>query len=293
MRSQRPSTSWGVSCISAIVGCRSGPCGALCEKAAWRPDPVGAPHSAGKRHVPPPLDGSASGRWAVTWGFAVGGWDSPVTAGHRRSPRTAQRRPSASPAPCCPHQKGPESSTAGLACCPKVWGDVVGLRINKSFKIAPGIRIRLGSKSSSLSVGGRVGRVTLNSRGRRTTTVRLAPGVSYSSSKGASPKPSRPAAPESAALTERAPLGTLIAPRRNIAEGWVAADERGVVVHRGNLDDVRIPLVHLASAELDGKELTLKTSDAMTYRLRLTTLSAARDLRFVEALARAARLTQS
>ncbi|MFF4966269.1 DUF4236 domain-containing protein [Streptomyces sp. NPDC001037] len=169
----------------------------------------------------------------------------------------------------------------------------MGLRINKSFKIAPGVRIRLGSKSSSLSVGGKAGRVTLNSRGRRTTTVRLAPGVSYSSSKGTRPKPSRIAAGAPAASTDRAPLGPLIAPRRNIAEGWLAADERGVVVHRSEHDDVRIPLVHLVSAELDGKELTLKTSDATTYCLRLTTFSAARDLRFVEALARAARLTQS
>ncbi|MEU7339732.1 DUF4236 domain-containing protein [Streptomyces sp. NPDC007074] len=60
----------------------------------------------------------------------------------------------------------------------------MGLRINKSFKIAPGLRVPLGSKSSSLSIsiGGKAGRVTMNSRGRRTTTVRLAPGVSYSAS---------------------------------------------------------------------------------------------------------------
>ncbi|MFJ8730159.1 DUF4236 domain-containing protein [Streptomyces bauhiniae] len=169
----------------------------------------------------------------------------------------------------------------------------MGLRINKSFKVVPGVRIRLGSKSSSLTVGGKAGRFTLNSRGRRTTTVRLAPGISYSSSssKGTRPKPSRAAA--GAALTERAPLGPLIAPRRNTTEGWLAADERGVVVHRSKLDDVRIPLVHLVSAELDGKEITLKTSDGTTYCLRLTTFSAARDLRFVEALARAARMTQS
>lgn len=68
---------------------------------------------------------------------------------------------------------------------------------------------------------------------------------------------------------------------------------RGVVVHRRALDDVRIPLAQLVSAELDGKELTLKTSDVVTYRLMLTTFSAARDLHFVETLARAARLTQS
>ncbi|MEU7425967.1 DUF4236 domain-containing protein [Streptomyces sp. NPDC040750] len=169
----------------------------------------------------------------------------------------------------------------------------MGLRINKSFKIAPGVRIRLGSKSSSLSVGGKAGRVTLNSRGRRTTTVRLAPGVSYSSSRETRPKPTGTATGAPAASPVRAPLGPLIAPRRNITGGWLAADERGVFIHRSEHDDVRIPLVYIVSAELDRKELILKTSDATTHCLRLTTFSAVRDLRFVEALARAARLTQT
>ncbi|MEU8981002.1 DUF4236 domain-containing protein [Streptomyces sp. NPDC048309] len=177
----------------------------------------------------------------------------------------------------------------------------MGLRINKSFKIAPGVRVRLGSKSSSLSIGGKAGRVTMNSRGRRTTTVRLAPGVSYSTSTSSSrsgssrtkPKPARPVPEVPAAPTVGAPLGPLIAPRRKTIDGWIAADLRGIVVHRRALDDVRIPLVKLLSAELDGKELTLKTSDVVTYRLMLTTFSAARDLHFVETLARAARLTQS
>jgi hypothetical protein len=168
----------------------------------------------------------------------------------------------------------------------------MGLRISKSFRIAPGVGIRLGSKSSSLSVGGKAGRVTLNSRGRR-TTVRLAPGGSYSSTKGTRPKSSRTAAGAPAAPTDRAPLGTLIAPRRKIEESWIAADERGVFVHRSELNDVRIPLVHLVSAELDGEELTLKTSDATTYCLMLTTFSPARDPRFAEASVRAARLTQN
>ncbi|MEX2970413.1 DUF4236 domain-containing protein [Streptomyces sp. C184] len=170
----------------------------------------------------------------------------------------------------------------------------MGLRANKSFKIAPGVRIRLGNKSSSVSIGGKAGRVTLNSHGRRTTTVRLASGVSYSSTSSSTrPKRDRPAANTPVALTMSAPLGPLIAPRRNIIDGWVAADLRGVVVHRRELDDVRIPLVQLVSAELDGKELTLKTAGVTTYRLRLTTFSAARDLRFVETLARAAGLAQS
>ncbi|MET9141447.1 DUF4236 domain-containing protein [Streptomyces parvulus] len=120
-------------------------------------------------------------------------------------------------------------------------GGCLGIRINKSFKIARGVRIRLGNRSSSRSVGGKAGRVTLNSRGRHTATVRLAPGVSYSSSTGTRPQPSRTAAGAPAASTDRAPLGPLIGPRRNITEGWLAADERGVVVHRSEHDDVRIP----------------------------------------------------
>ncbi|WP_405886997.1 DUF4236 domain-containing protein [Streptomyces longwoodensis] len=169
----------------------------------------------------------------------------------------------------------------------------MGLRINKSFRITPGVRIRVSRRSSSLSVGGKAGRVTLNSRGRRTTTVRLAPGVSYSSSTGPHSKPSRTAPGAPAASAGTAPLGPLIAPRRNITEGWLAADERGVVLHRSEHDDVRIPLVQLVSVELNGKELTLRTSDATIYSLRLTTFSAARDIRFVAALARAARLNEN
>ncbi|MFG3584514.1 DUF4236 domain-containing protein [Streptomyces sp. NPDC047990] len=144
-------------------------------------------------------------------------------------------------------------------------GGCMGLRNNKSFKIAPGLRVRLGSKSSSLSIGSKAGRVTMNSRGRRTTTVRLAPGVSYSTSSsrlGSSrsrPKPARPVPEVPAAPTVSAPLGPLIAPRRRTIDGWIAADLRGVVVHRRALDDVRIPLAQLVSAELDGKKLTLKT----------------------------------
>ncbi|MGW3158282.1 DUF4236 domain-containing protein [Streptomyces sp. NPDC001089] len=89
----------------------------------------------------------------------------------------------------------------------------MGLRINKSFKIAPGVRVRLGSKSGSLSIGGKAGRVTMNSRGRRTTTVRLAPGVSYSTSGSRSgssrtkPEPTRPVPEVPAAPTVSAPLG--------------------------------------------------------------------------------------
>ncbi|GAA2293319.1 hypothetical protein OKJ48_07470 [Streptomyces kunmingensis] len=115
-------------------------------------------------------------------------------------------------------------------------------------------------------------------------------GLRINRSFGVAPGVRRRAADSPAAIRAEASLGPLIAPRRNIADGWIAADEHGLVLHRDQWDAVRIPLPHLLTVELNGKELTLKTSAPHTYRLRLTTLSAARDLRFVEILARAARL---
>ena len=49
----------------------------------------------------------------------------------------------------------------------------MGVRISKSFKVAPGVRVRVNSKSTSVSLGGKGVRYTVNSKGRRTTTVRV------------------------------------------------------------------------------------------------------------------------
>lgn len=53
----------------------------------------------------------------------------------------------------------------------------MGVRVSKSFKVAPGVRVRLNAKSTSVTLGGKGARYTVNSSGRRTTTVRVA-GVS-------------------------------------------------------------------------------------------------------------------
>lgn len=58
-------------------------------------------------------------------------------------------------------------------------GDDVGVRISKSFKVAPGVRVRLNAKSTSVTVGGRGARYTVNSKGRRTATARV-PGAGVS-----------------------------------------------------------------------------------------------------------------
>ena len=55
----------------------------------------------------------------------------------------------------------------------------MGIRVSKSFKVAPGVRFRVNAKSTSVSVGGKGMRYTVNSKGRRTATVRV-PGTGVS-----------------------------------------------------------------------------------------------------------------
>lgn len=63
----------------------------------------------------------------------------------------------------------------------------MGLRFRKSIKIAPGVKLNLGSKSAGISIGTKGCRYSLNTSGRRTTTVGLpGTGLYYShSSSGA------------------------------------------------------------------------------------------------------------
>lgn len=59
----------------------------------------------------------------------------------------------------------------------------MGLRFQKSVKIASGMRLNLGTKSASISVGGKGGRYTINSNGRRTASIGIpGTGISYSKS---------------------------------------------------------------------------------------------------------------
>lgn len=47
----------------------------------------------------------------------------------------------------------------------------MGIKFRKSIKIAPGIKLNLNKKSVGLTVGTKGARVTLNSKGRMTTSV--------------------------------------------------------------------------------------------------------------------------
>ncbi|MFR4938243.1 MAG: DUF4236 domain-containing protein, partial [Bacteroides xylanisolvens] len=71
----------------------------------------------------------------------------------------------------------------------------MGLRFRKSVKIAPGVRLNVGSKSVGISVGTKGCRYSLNSSGRRTTTVGIpGTGAYYShSSSGTSRSYNSPA----------------------------------------------------------------------------------------------------
>ena len=65
----------------------------------------------------------------------------------------------------------------------------MGLRFRKSIKIAPGIKINLNKKSTSVSIGGKGYHKTFNSNGQTTTSVNLpVKGLYYTERKGSTSK---------------------------------------------------------------------------------------------------------
>ena len=56
----------------------------------------------------------------------------------------------------------------------------MGFRYRKSIKLGKGVRLNINKGSVSMSAGGKGARVTVNSKGRKTTTVGLpGTGISY------------------------------------------------------------------------------------------------------------------
>lgn len=69
----------------------------------------------------------------------------------------------------------------------------MGLRYRKSVKIAPGVRLNISNKSTSISIGGKGFRKTYSSTGRTTTSVGIpGTGISYVSTSKASKKTAAP-----------------------------------------------------------------------------------------------------
>jgi hypothetical protein len=50
----------------------------------------------------------------------------------------------------------------------------VGVRVSKSFKVAPGVRVRVNAKSTSVTLGGKGARYTVNSKGRQPASLLIA-----------------------------------------------------------------------------------------------------------------------
>lgn len=91
------------------------------------------------------------------------------------------------------------------------WGGVaVGVRVSKSFKVAPGVRVRVNAKSTSVTLGGKGARYTVNSKGRRTATARVpGTGVSVQHTSGTRRNtPSRRAAAPQPARAKPAPAAS-------------------------------------------------------------------------------------
>lgn len=65
----------------------------------------------------------------------------------------------------------------------------MGFRFRKSVKIAPGVRLNFGKKSTSVSLGGKGARFTLNNKGKATTSVGIpGTGLYYTESVGGTKK---------------------------------------------------------------------------------------------------------
>lgn len=67
----------------------------------------------------------------------------------------------------------------------------MGWRFRKSVKIAPGVRVNIGKKSTSISVGGKGYRKTFSSTGKVTTSVGIpGSGLSYTTTENTNKKKS-------------------------------------------------------------------------------------------------------
>lgn len=65
----------------------------------------------------------------------------------------------------------------------------MGLRFRKSVKIAPGVRLNFGKKSTSVSLGGKGARFTVNNKGKKTASVGIpGTGLYYTESVGGTEK---------------------------------------------------------------------------------------------------------
>src|SRR5829696_396428 len=86
-------------------------------------------------------------------------------------------------------------------------GFAMGFRMRKSIKVAPGVRLNVSKSGVGASVGGRGGRYSVHSSGRRTVSGGggVIPGVSYQKSLGGGGSRSQPQSSGSASVAPKKP----------------------------------------------------------------------------------------
>lgn len=99
----------------------------------------------------------------------------------------------------------------------------MGLRFRKSIKIAPGIRLNVGKKSTGISIGGKYGGISVNSRtGARARVSAPGTGLSYTESLGVEKQKSggysSQSVPEIREVARRQKLEAAAKPQQKTAE---------------------------------------------------------------------------
>ena len=124
----------------------------------------------------------------------------------------------------------------------------MGFRTRKSMKVAPGVRLSVSKSGVGASVGGRGGRYSAHSSGRRTVSAGggVVPGVSYQKSVGGGGSRSSGASPQAAPPSQRKP--GLFAPKgeKQLYKAIKAQDVQWIKQVGVEHADFRLPSYSLA-----------------------------------------------
>ena len=122
-------------------------------------------------------------------------------------------------------------------------GKFMGLRFRKSFKVAPGVKVNLNKKSTSVTFGGKGVHKTYSSSGKKTTSVGIpGTGAYYTTSSGGGSGSKKPSSHKKISTDNLDPVLTEdLSFQNNVADGSsaVAADVRAHRIPQGRRRAVR------------------------------------------------------
>lgn len=122
----------------------------------------------------------------------------------------------------------------------------MGLRFRKTFKVAPGVKFTLGKKSTGLSIGGKYGGMTFNSRsGARVRASAPGTGLSYSTKVGGSKGGSRSTGSSSSGSVQTVEVNALAYLLLTLLLGWAG-------VHRFYRKQIGLGLIYLFTGGIGG-----------------------------------------